>query len=61
MVWMRRLEIFSCPLRLARYQSSPSLFGPSPTKKSLNPREPLPQLLEERMLPYTVDAQTPHK
>lgn len=60
MVWMWRLEMFSCPLRLVRYLSTPSLFGQSLTKKSLNPRESLPQLSEERVLPYTVDADTHH-
>lgn len=57
MVWMRRPETFSCPLRLVRHLSTPSSFGRSLTKKSLNRRESLPQLLEECALPYTVDAQ----
>lgn len=59
-VWMRRLEIFSCPLRLVRHLSTPTLFGQSPTKKSLNPRESLPQMSEECEFPCTVDAEAHH-
>lgn len=59
-VWMRRLEMFSCPLKLVRHLSSPSLFGQSPTKKSQNPRESPPLPSEERVLLYTVNAETYH-
>lgn len=55
-VWMRRPETFSCPLRLVRYLSTPSSFGQSPTKKSANLRESLLQLSEGRALCYALDA-----
>lgn len=50
----------SCPSRLVRHLNTPSLFGQSPTKKSPNPRESLPQPSGERVLHYTVDNEMHH-